>query len=99
MMAPDASPADGLLDLCIARQVSRGRIFALIPHFLKGDQAKQAPITTARARQVQVIALEGVLPAHADGETLCVQGKQLAIELLPARLELICQPPKVQEPA
>jgi diacylglycerol kinase (ATP) len=93
MMAPDADQADGLLDLCIARQVSRGRIFTLIPHFMKGDQAKQAPITTARARQVQVTALQGVLPAHADGETLCVQGKQLAIELLPSRLELICQPP------
>lgn len=91
MMAPDASPADGLLDLCIAGQVSRGRILALIPHFLKGDQNKQASITTARARQVRVTALKGVLPAHADGETLCVQGKQLAIELLPAQLELICQ--------
>ena len=97
MMAPDASPADGLLDLCIARQVSRGRIFTLIPHFLKGDQATQAPITALRARRVQVTALRGVLPAHADGETLCVQGEQLTIELLPAALELICQPPSPQE--
>jgi YegS/Rv2252/BmrU family lipid kinase len=96
MMAPDASPADGLLDLCIARQVSRGRIFALIPHFLKGDQATQEPIRTARARQVQVTALAGALPAHADGETLCEAGEQLSIELLPAQLELICQAPQVQ---
>lgn len=92
MMAPDASPADGWLDLCIAGQVSRGRIFTLIPHFLKGDQKTQASITTARGRHVRVTALEGVLPAHADGETLCVQGKQLTIELLPSQLELICQP-------
>ena len=96
MMAPDANPADGLLDLCIARQVSRGRIFALIPHFLKGDQATQGPIRTARARLVQVTALAGALPAHADGETLCVAGEQLSIELLPAQLELICQAPQVQ---
>jgi len=96
MMAPDASPADGWLDLCIARQVSRGRIFTLIPHFLKGDQATQAAITALRARRVQVTALQGVLPAHADGETLCVQGEQLTIELLPASLELICQPPSSQ---
>ena len=96
MMAPDASTADGLLDLCIARQVSRRRIFTLIPHFMKGDQATQEPITTARARQVQVTALEGVLPAHADGETLCVQGKQLTIDLLPSQIELICQTPPIQ---
>jgi diacylglycerol kinase (ATP) len=96
MMAPEASPADGLLDLCIARQVSRGRIFTLIPHFLKGDQATQEPIRTARAQQVQVTALAGALPAHADGETLCVAGKQLTIELLPEQIELICQAPQVQ---
>ncbi len=59
MMAPQGNPTDGLLDLCIARQVSRGRIFALIPHFLKGDQATQEPIRTARARRVQVTARGG----------------------------------------
>lgn len=95
MMAPDSSPTDGLLDLCIARQVSRGRIFTLIPHFLKGDQAKEEPITTCQARRVVVTALEGTLPAHADGETLCYQGKQLTIELLPTQLEIICQPSQV----
>ena len=96
MMAPDASPADGLLDLCIARQVSRGRIFTLIPHFMKGDQATQESITTARARQVQVTAVAGALPAHADGETLCMAGERLDLELLPQQLELICQAPKEQ---
>jgi len=95
MMAPDSSPTDGLLDLCIARQVSRWRIITLIPHFLKGDQAKEEPITTCQARRVVVTALEGTLPAHADGETLCYQGKQLTIELLPTQLEIICQPSQV----
>lgn len=91
MMAPDSSNADGLLDLCIVRQVSRGRILTLIPHFLKGTQGSQEPITTLRARRVEVTAVEGILPAHADGETLCTQGDRLAVELLPAQLELICQ--------
>lgn len=93
MMAPGSSNADGLLDLCIARQVSRGRIFILIPHFLKGTQATQQPITTARARRVEVTALAGSLPAHADGETLCIAGERLTIALFPAQLDLLCQPP------
>jgi YegS/Rv2252/BmrU family lipid kinase len=92
MMAPESSNIDGLLDLCIARQVSRGRIFALIPHFLKGDQATQKSISTARAKRVEVTAEEGVLPVHADGETICIAGVSLKIELLPAQLNLICQP-------
>ena len=92
MMAPDSNNGDELLDLCIARQVSRGRILTLIPHFLKGTQATQKEIITFRANRVVVTAIEGVLPAHADGETLCIQGKQLTIELLPAQIDLICQP-------
>ncbi len=76
MMAPESSNLDGLLDLCIARQVSRGRIFALIPHFLKGDQATQKSISTARAKHVQSPLSKAALPVHADGETICIAGSQ-----------------------
>jgi hypothetical protein len=63
---------------------------------MKGDQATQEPITTTRARLVEVTAVAGALPAHADGETLCMAGERLEIELLPQQLELICQAPKEQ---
>jgi YegS/Rv2252/BmrU family lipid kinase len=92
MMAPEGKPDDGLFDLCIAREVSRARIFGLIPHFLRGTQATQEPIRTERARRVVVTAIEGVLPAHADGETLCTDGQRLEIELLPRQIEVIHQP-------
>ena len=89
MMAPQAQPDDGLFDLCIARQVSRARVLALIPHFMRGTQSTQEPIRAERARQVVVTAIEGVLPAHADGETLCVDGRRLELELLPRQIEVI----------
>lgn len=95
MMAPQGQPDDGLFDLCIARQVSRARIFGLIPHFVRGTQPTQEPITMGRARRVVVTAIEGVLPAHADGETLCTEGQRLEIELLPRQIQVICQPPEV----
>nr|MBC7245227.1 diacylglycerol kinase family lipid kinase [Chloroflexota bacterium] len=91
MMAPQAQIDDGLLDLCIAAQTSRPRIFALIPQFMKGTQSSQPEIKTARTNRIVVTALEGVLPAHADGETLCTEGKRLAVELLPRQIEIICQ--------
>ena len=94
MMAPQGKPDDGLLDLCIAHEVSRARILALIPHFMKGTQASQEPIKMDRARQVVVTAIEGVLPAHADGETLCTEGRKLAIELLPSQVEILCARPQ-----
>jgi diacylglycerol kinase (ATP) len=94
MMAPEGQPDDGLFDLCIAHQVSRARIFGLIPHFLRGTQATQEPIRTGRARRVVVTAVEGVLPAHADGETLCTDGQRLELELLPRQIKVICQQPE-----
>ena len=61
-MAPDGKPDDGMFDLCIAHEVSRPRLFGLIPHFMKGTQATQEPIKMEHARKVVVTAVEGVLP-------------------------------------
>ena len=91
MMAPQAVTNDGLFDLCIAKQVSRARIFALIPRFMQGTQASHPAIQTARTQSLMVTALEGVLPAHTDGETLCTEGTQLKLTLLPSQLEIICE--------
>jgi diacylglycerol kinase (ATP) len=91
MMAPDSSPDDGLLDLCIGAQVSRARIFLLMLRFMKGSQATHPAIKTGRGRRVVVTALEGALAAHADGETLCTEANELDIEILPARLQVVCQ--------
>jgi diacylglycerol kinase family enzyme len=89
LMAPDGKTGDGLLDLCIVREVSRTRIFGLIPHFLKGTQISQEPVRDGRTRRIVVTAVEGTLPAHADGETLCVDGERLEMELLPRQIEMI----------
>ena len=89
MMAPESSPEDGQFDLCIASEASRMRLFQLIPYFLKGTQATQPEVKMHRARTVKVRAIEGTLPAHADGETLCFHGQSLDIELVPAALDYI----------
>ena len=97
MMAPHAEIDDGLLDLCIADQVSRARIFTLIPYFMKGTQASQKEIKTGRTKRIVVTAVEGVLPAHADGETLCTEGQELSIELLPRQIEVLYQPSEIDQ--
>jgi len=71
--------------------VSKARIFALIPRFMAGTQASQPSIQTGRTSSIVVTALEGSLPAHADGETLCTEGEQLSVEILPRQIEIICQ--------
>jgi YegS/Rv2252/BmrU family lipid kinase len=88
-MAPEAESDDGVFDLCIAQEVSRARIFTMIPHFLRGTQATQNEITTGRAASISISALEGSLPAQSDGEIISVDGQYLEIELLPRRLEIV----------
>jgi YegS/Rv2252/BmrU family lipid kinase len=87
--APKADNADGLLDLCIASVKGRMRIFTLLPLFLKGTQEGQPEIIMERTKSISVRAVKGVLPAHCDGETLCYEGKQLTIEIIPQALEFI----------
>ncbi len=89
MMAPEARQNDGLLDMCIAGQLSRLGILAMIPRFMQGTQASQPRIMTGRAAKIHVLALNGTLPAHADGETICTAGKELTMEIVPNVLNII----------
>jgi diacylglycerol kinase (ATP) len=90
MMAPHAVTDDGLLDLCIAGQVSRMGILLLIPKFMNGTQATHTQIKTGSATKINVFAVDGSLPVHADGETICVAGKELTVEIIKQPIKLLC---------
>ena len=94
MMAPDGKPDDGLLDYCIVSYGNRLKILALLIDFMNGKQGSRKPVTTGRTRSITVTALQGVLPAHADGETLCEEGKYLKAEIIPGGLEIITGAPE-----
>jgi diacylglycerol kinase (ATP) len=91
--APKGDPADGWFDMCIARSASQLRIFGLIPYFMKGTQATQKEVQMDKSRKVVATAMNGTMPVHCDGETVCYAGKELTIELLPAQIEFITQKP------
>lgn len=92
MMAPDSRTDDGLFDVCIAGQATRRHILALMPRFMQGTQGSDPIVRYERTPRLRVTALEGTLPAHADGETLCVDGCELTLELIPDALEVIGGP-------
>ncbi len=91
LMAPDGVVDDGAFNLCIAGNVSRAAVFGLIPRFMKGTQAGHPAISTAKVDHIRVTAVRGTIPAHADGETLCVAGKTLEARIYPKALEVITQ--------
>lgn len=89
-LAPEGKADDGLFDLVIAREVTRRRIFSLIPHFMKGTQATQPEITSVQAAKITITAQKSVLPAETDGEILCTDGDWLQVEILPKAIDLVC---------
>jgi diacylglycerol kinase (ATP) len=91
MMAPDGNPGDGIFDICLAGAVSQIRILPVAATFISGKQENDRAVKMLRGKKVSVRAVEGTIPAHADGETICTAGQSLSVELLPAALEVVVQ--------
>jgi diacylglycerol kinase (ATP) len=89
LMAPHGNPADGVLDLCIAKNISKAGILMLIPRFMQGTQGTHPAIQVKRDTCVTVRAMDGHLPVHLDGEVLSTDIKEIRIEILPGRLKVI----------
>jgi YegS/Rv2252/BmrU family lipid kinase len=86
---PHAQPDDGLLDLCIVREVSRVAMLGLIPHFMKGTHVDREPVTMARTRRVAISSPDDLV-AHMDGEVLCTDAHRIECEIFPQRLRVRC---------
>ena len=94
MMAPDSQKDDGKLDLCLAYQMNRAQMVRLIPTFFNGTQYSQKNIGGENSSLVEIRTVEGSLPVHADGETICTDGQELSVKLVPRQIALICEYPK-----
>ena len=91
MFAPESAPDDGLLNLCIAHQVSRLQVLGLFPKVMSGTQAEHHAIKMPLGQHIYVEALTGSLAVHADGETICEAGQELEVSILKQQLELFCE--------
>lgn len=88
-MAPDADNHDGYLDLCMTKQsLSRKEMFRAIGQSTRGTQGKNPLILTDRASLFTIRSPEGGLACHADGETVCIDGKELKVECAAAALRI-----------
>lgn len=91
LFAPESKPDDGILNLCIAGQVSRTQILGLFPKVMSGTHESHPAIKMPTGKSIKIKALTGTLPVHADGETICVAGHQLEVEVLRQQLNLVCE--------
>lgn len=88
-MAPEAVNNDGLLDLCMVTHLTRGKLIKTIMHYTKGTQRGLPGITMDRSNLFKIKALEGSLAAHADGETICLDGKELEVSCIPRAIKIL----------
>jgi YegS/Rv2252/BmrU family lipid kinase len=89
MMTPHSRPDDGKYDLCIVEEVKRSQLPGLMALVMKGTQDTHPAVTTAQAKKIELRALRGSLPAHADGVTLCEEGESISVDIIPAALSII----------
>jgi len=89
LIAPQAEVDDGLFDVCIAPEVPRMRMLALLPHFLKGTHVDQPEVTMLRAEQITVTSQDSLI-AHADGEIVCEDARRIEFRVVPRRLRVVC---------
>jgi diacylglycerol kinase (ATP) len=89
MMAPGGKPDDGLINLTIVSEVGKLKIFDLIPRFIKGTHASDPAVTVGLAGQIEITALQGKMPVHADGETIATEADHLIVSLLQRQINLI----------
>lgn len=91
MFAPESKSDDGILNLCIAKQVTRLQVLGLFPKVMNGTQGEHFAIKMPTAKTVKITALSGSLPVHADGETICEAGEALEVTILRKQLALVCE--------
>ena len=56
---------------------------------MKGKQSRHRGTFTDLAEEFSLKALSGSMTAHADGETICVAGTTLKVQLIPSAVQLI----------
>ena len=88
IMTPNGKMDDGTFDICIAETATKMRILGLIPHFLKGTQEGEKEIQLTHGNLIKIDAIDGDFPCHADGEWICLQGKNVEVELIPNGLTI-----------
>lgn len=92
MLTPDADTSDGEFSVCIANEMNRLSQLTVLPKFISGDHTNHPKVDLMNAKKVTVTALDGTIPSHIDGETVCEAGQKLEIEIFPQALHILQEP-------
>ena len=86
-IAPEASINDGLFDVVVLDKMSRLRVLRKLWHVYNATHLKVDGVYFRRAREVQIISQNGVLPLDMDGELN--YGQSLRFRVEPGALQML----------
>jgi diacylglycerol kinase (ATP) len=86
-IAPMAVNTDNLMNLLIAKPVTRRRILTLLPKLMNGRHLQEPEIIHQTVRELSIRADEAI-PSHLDGEVQPLQ-TDFQISVLPGALDLL----------
>lgn len=88
-LTPDARPDDGLLDLCAIGPFGLGFLLRAGPRVLRGTHGALEGVRMSRSTRVRIVASDGPLTAHFDGEVRAPGSGTLDITLLAGALPVL----------
>lgn len=90
MINPDASPADGKLDLCRVDALRWRQVAGLVPQVVRGRHAASRHVTMRRIERASVRAAGG-RPIHfeLDGELVPETARELRVQVVPRALPVL----------
>ena len=88
-IAPEASLEDGLLDVVIARRVSRGTLLRLLPLLYMGRHVAHPAVSVVKTPWVR-LSLDRRMEMYGDGEAMLWIGEEpLDVRVQPGGLKVV----------
>jgi len=87
LIAPNARPDDGLLDVCVIRNMRAAQLLRHLPKLFTGEHIRLSEVTMYRGRDITIHVPEPV-PLHVDGEAIGSYSK-VEFTLLPKALRVL----------
>lgn len=86
-LTPEAVIDDGLLDICIIKELNKTKFLINIPKAIKGTHGCLKEVESFKAKKI-LLHSQRPLFVHFDGEVLLEPVKEIEIEILPSSLEV-----------
>lgn len=89
-LTPEATPDDGLFDVCVIRKVGWLEFLRYVPRVIRGTHASCPPVRMFRSAAVHVSPRSPGVAVHMDGELRLPATDRIDVALIPQRLVVLC---------